>query len=351
MTILAMIPDRAAVDLVPSDANGNRRSRLAHFAEWLEVEGQPWYSPDLAAWRDSLAAAGLAPSSVGAYLSTVRGRYAELLREPGTRDALYALAGEALERMGQADNPANRAAFVGELERRLENALTPEAAPIQTVTRQDRPDSDGLRLTKEQADALLAAPGVETLRGLRDTALVALMLCTGIREAEVAGLDVADLRQRLGGELALHVRSGKGRKERLVPYGALEWVLAVVDKWREAAAIDAGPVFRGFYKGGRLRPQRLTTRQVQNILKGYPVMVEGELTAVRPHDLRRTYARRLYEAGVDILAIRDNLGHGDHKTTLRYIGALDVGRRRPPAVYSFDLGRLRAVAVQGRLDD
>ena len=45
------------------------------------------------------------------------------------------------------------------------------------------------------------------------------------------GLDVGDLRQRLGGELALHVREGKGARERLVPYGDLDWCLAVVDAW------------------------------------------------------------------------------------------------------------------------
>jgi site-specific recombinase XerD len=73
---------------------------------------------------------------------------------------------------------------------------------------------------------------------LRDTALIALMLCTGVREAGLCALQVRHFRLKLGGALALHVREGKGCAERLVPYGEPEWVLAVVDKWREAAGID-----------------------------------------------------------------------------------------------------------------
>ena len=71
---------------------------------------------------------------------------------------------------------------------------------------------------------------MDTLVGLRDMSLLAMMLCTGVREAELSALDVPDLRQKLGGALALHVREGKSCKERLVPYGELEWVLAVVDQ-------------------------------------------------------------------------------------------------------------------------
>jgi site-specific recombinase XerD len=178
-------------------------------------------------------------------------------------------------------------------------------------------DAQHLRLTAAQASRLMAAPGVRSLKGLRDTSLIALMLCTGIREGEASSLEVADLRQRLGGELALHVREGKGCKERLVPYGELQWVLAILDKWLEAAALGQGPAFRGFYKGHRkLRPGRLSVRGIQYLLGDYPVMVDGQLVTVNPHDLRRTYARRLYEAGVDLVAIQQNLGHADVKTTL-----------------------------------
>lgn len=121
-------------------------------------------------------------------------------------------------------------------------------------------------------DALLVAPGLDDLRGLRDTAVIALLLCTGLREGELHALEVRDLRQRLGGELALHVRKGQGCKERLVSYGELDWVLVVVDAWLEAAGLAKGPDFRGFYRGNQsLRPgvrQKLLNYPGARILGG-----------------------------------------------------------------------------------
>ncbi|MBN1137959.1 MAG: tyrosine-type recombinase/integrase [Anaerolineae bacterium] len=330
-----------SLNLAPTDADKHTRYRLGQFQAWLTAQGKPWHAPDLAAYRDAMLAGGKAPATVTAHLSTIRGRYAALLRRNTTRETLYGLASQALQETGQEDTPANRKAFVDEMLARLENAIDPQTAPVRITIRQDRPDADHLRLTAEQASVLMAAPGLGALQGLRDTGVVALMLCTGVREAELSALDVGDLRQRLGGELALHVREGKGRKERLIPYGELSWVLAIVDHWLTKAGIGNGPVFRGLHKGGqRLRPGRLSVRAIQYILAGYPLMVDGEMVTVRPHDLRRTYARRLYEAGVDLVAIQQNLGHADVKTTLGYIGALDASQRRAPAIYTFDLAQL-----------
>lgn len=154
----------------------------------------------------------------------------------------------------------------------LENALDPAAAPVTTKTSQDRPDAAQLRLTREQANALLVAPGLDDLRGLRDTAVIALLLCTGLREGELHALEVHDLRQELA---------------------------------------------------------------------RYPTVVNGARVRGKPHDLRRTYARRLYEAGMAPVEIQQNLGHADLQTTLGYIETLDAAQRRPPAVYAFDLSRLR----------
>jgi site-specific recombinase XerD len=326
------LPD--TFDLVPVGADKDARHRLTKFSRWMTTQGRGWHEPDLAVYRDHLLSR-YAPSTVQTHLATIRGRYREILRDNGTREVLYRLVSQIEER------PADRKALVDELLARIENGIDPQSATVKTKVRQDRPDSQHLRLTSEQASALMAAPGLTNLDGLRDTAVITVMLCTGIREAELSALSVQDLRQRLGGELALHVQDGKGRKERLIPYGELSWVLAVVDRWLAVAGIEEDHVFRGIYKGGqRLRPGRLSVRAIQYILASYPIMVDGELVTARPHDLRRTYARLLYEAGVDLVAIQQNLGHADVKTTLGYIGTLDAGRRRAPAIYSFDLARL-----------
>ena len=318
--------------LMVANATRDQRHRLAKYAGWLVQSATPWYRPDLAAYRDTLLGRGYKPSSASAHLSTVRSRYADLVRD---RDMFYAIAAT------QTGDPLERKAIVDEMVTRIENATAPAAAPVKQIIKQDVPDSAQVRLTSAQGSALMAAPGVGTLDGQRDTAAIALLLCTGIREAELRALDVDDLRQYLGGELALHVREGKGCKDRMVPYGELSWVLAIVDKWLDAAGVTDGAVFRGFFKGNRLlRPGRLSVRQVQNILSRYPVALNGHVVKVRPHDCRRTYARRLYDAGVDVVAIQQNLGHARLETTLGYIGPLDADRRRAPAVYTFDLTKL-----------
>jgi integrase len=78
---------------------------------------------------------------------------------------------------------------------------------------------------------------------------------------------------------------------------------------------------------------RLIVRAVQDIINRYPIVIDGQMLRVNPHDLRRTYARRLYDAGTLMLAIQQDLGHADHKTTEECIGTLDAGARKPPKLF------------------
>lgn len=311
--------------------------RFRVFIKWLDTNGRSWLKPNLGAYTDYLLNEytgrddkPLSPSTVKAHLSTIRGRYKAILRDNATRDLLY-------EFTSPKDSPSNRKALIDEVLERLKNAIEPENSKIQVVVSQDRPDDDHIRLTQEQASKLLSLPGTDSLIGLRDTCVIGLMLCTGIREGELCALDVVDLRRKLGGEIALHVRRGKGAKERLIPYGSLIWILDIVEQWLSNAGINNGAVLRGFYKGAkRIRPTRLTVRAINQILERYPVVIDGELRKINPHNLRRTYARRLYDSGMELLAIRDNLGHADSRTTLKYIGQMDVEARKPDAIYDFD---------------
>lgn len=332
-------PDNIRALLIPANANKDVRSRVGKFCDWLTTTGGKPFEPDLGAYRDDLLGR-LNAATVAAHLSTIRSQYARLLRNNHLRAELYTLAGANLVTQGHEDAPANRAAYVSEALERLRNAIDAKNSSVTVIKSQDRADAAQTRLTKSQAEALLTAPGVVPLERLRDTALIALMLCTGVREAEAINLEVADVRQQLGGELALHIRQGKGSKERLIPYGDLSWVLAVLDKWLAAAGITEGKVFRSFWHGGRVLRSELSLRAVENIVGKYPVMIKGTLRHVKPHDLRRTYARRLYEAGLDLMSISQNLGHASTKTTELYIGELGAARRRAPGVYSFDLSAL-----------
>lgn len=310
--------------LIPDDAGKDTRHRLAKYAKWLLATRRAWAMPDLHAYREHLLhEAGLSPQSVAVHLSTVRSRYRQLLLD---RSLFFALIPRQM-------SFTEHKALVDELVARIEAAIDPRSAPVSTRTIQDRPDSEHLRLTHDQARELLAQPDTTTLAGVRDRAIIATMLCTGIREAELCGLHVADLTQSLGGQIALHVRSGKGGKERLIPYGKMDWCLKEIRYWLRRAGIDSGPVFRGLRKGDHVRKHALNERTIQKILARYPVWVDGRLTTVTPHDCRRTYARWMYDAGMKVDAIRLNMGHETIEMTFRYIGPPDVTDRLPPGVF------------------
>jgi site-specific recombinase XerD len=362
---------RDPVVICPHDATGNQLSVLSEYSRYLATSGATWQNPDLCGFRDYLltrdetrdrtTATGktvrrrykpLSPASVRGALSIVRSRLADILRDGQTMALLLQQARQALVANGESATVADCKAMADLAVTRVRNAIDPKSAIVKVETIQDRTSTQvGIRLTREQASELLSSPGVGTLSSLRDTALLAVMLCTGTREKELCNLDVRDMRTRNeSGDLCLHIRHGKGNKSRLCPWGAGQWALAIVDRWRLAAGITKGAVFRGFYRGNaRLRPGRLSVRAVQIIIARYSVMIDGEQIELAPHDLRRTYARRCYDVGMDILAIQQNLGHADHKTTLRYIGALSGEKRRPPALYTFNLGDLERVTQQSAL--
>jgi hypothetical protein len=118
--------------LIPPNAGKDARYRLGKFATWLTKTGRQWYEPDLAGYRDELLDV-YAPSTISAHLSTIRARYQEILRDNGTRDSLYALAGERFPHMG-TDTPANRKAYVGEILARLSNAIDPKVSQVRQKT-------------------------------------------------------------------------------------------------------------------------------------------------------------------------------------------------------------------------
>ena len=309
--------------------------RLSTYINWMQESSIAWFAPDLETYREYLLnhyqgrdEKSLSPISVKAHLSTIRSRYKSILRNNKIRDYFYNNTSSDLL-------PSDRKALVDEVLERIRNAIDPENSVVKTTTKQDIHDDAHIRLTKQQVSELLSQPDTDTLIGKRDLAILALLLCTGIREAELCSLEVTDLTKTFGGELSLYVRHGKGSKERLIPYGHLVWGLKLTQEWLNSANIKSGSVFRGFYRGGkRTRPTPLTVRAINQILNKYLITADNKPRKIAPHDIRRTYARQLYESDMDILAIRDNLGHVDSRTTLKYIGTMDISQRRPADIYS-----------------
>jgi len=310
----------------------NELSRIRQFEVWLAEANISLLEADLGEYLAHLSSAerGLTPTSANAHLNSIRGRYRKMMRSEEYRHALAEIVAGAAERGEVVINSvSDQIALMNELERRIENRIFSDDIRAKVIKKQDVSDEEqGIRLTESQARMLLQTPDVRTVRGLRDAALISLMLCTGVREHELVAVQVNDLRQHYEGHLALRVREGKGAKQRLVIYGNLAWCLNYIELWLQRVNIKDGFVFRGFWGASeKIRPTGMSVRQVGRILQQYPVYINGEMVVVRPHDLRRTYARIQFDSGMEPEALQQNMGHASYATTLGYIGNLDAEKR------------------------
>jgi site-specific recombinase XerD len=338
------------------------KSRLDLFYYWLDTREARWHEVNLQDYAAYLVSdrrliggkpSPLSPASANAHLSTIRRQIKRIMGSPQTRRDLFSLASEKCIADGQEPTPANLAVYVDEIERGILYGIDPQNTTLKATKKQDKTDSEQTRLSFNQVNELLRAPSTAHANGLRDSAAIAMMVCTGLREQELCDLTVSDLRQTVDGVLSVLVREGKGKKQRAIPYGANEWVLHLIDTWLERVQADCGLtddsfVFRAVKKGGKVSTEALTTRSIQRIVKRYPIMIDGKRRAVKPHDLRRTCARRWYDDGMDLLSIQANLGHANIETTKGYIGETDMSSRQPTRGYEFDLEKL---TLQDKLID
>jgi site-specific recombinase XerC len=122
---------------------------------------------------------------------------------------------------------------------------------------------------------------------------------------------------------------GKGRKERIVPYGSK--AARALEAWRECRGGDAGALFVG-------RRGRLTPRAVYTIVRT-AARRAGITRKVSPHTLRHSFATHLLDGGADLRAIQELLGHSRLSTTQRYT---HVGAEHLLKVYESAHPRARA---------
>jgi integrase/recombinase XerC len=186
-------------------------------------------------------------------------------------------------------------------------------------------------LPEDDMTRLLSAPDTTTVGGRRDRAILELFYASGLRLSELVDLDLEDtsLSSRV-----VRVR-GKGGKERLVPFNrpAADAIRAMMaDRPRTPVEERSSPGRGKFSRLTRprqalflnLQGRRLTTRSVDRIVRRY--VREAALTrGISPHALRHTFATHLLQAGADLRAIQELLGHARLSTTQRYTH-LDVGR-------------------------
>jgi integrase/recombinase XerC len=167
-------------------------------------------------------------------------------------------------------------------------------------------------LSKDAANALMEFPDGDDESALRDRALLEVLYSTGARVSEVAALDEGDLMPAEG----LVRLQGKGRRERIVPIGAvaLDAIRAYHARRPAASRTGHGPNGRAVFtnrSGGRL-----TTRTLARIVARYSRRLPGG--AVSPHALRHSFATHLLDEGADLRAIQEMLGHASLNTTQKY---------------------------------
>ena len=263
----------------PALSEGTRRAYrldVDEFCAWLEARGTALEDVDVRAFVEYASKLGAA--------------------RPGRRPS----------KLAPATIARKLAAVRAFLRHALGAARVPDARVAPRRGRRLPETTQGADLDKE-----LAALEGEGPLALRNRALVELVYSAGLRSAEAVGLDLADVdfEQEL-----VHVRHGKGGKERVVPLGeeAAHWVSRYLHEARPALATGANDALFLSVRG-----HRLDTSTLRRL-------------APHPHRLRHAFATHLLEGGADLRTIQELLGHSSLSTTQIYS---HVDARRLRKVY------------------
>ncbi|MBV1961643.1 MAG: site-specific tyrosine recombinase XerD [Immundisolibacteraceae bacterium] len=166
-------------------------------------------------------------------------------------------------------------------------------------------------LSEEQVVALLAAPDIESAKGLRDRAMLELLYATGLRVSELIGLRDSQINLRAGIVRVM----GKGSRERIVPMGevAQQWLQRWLRQGRPELLLQASSdlLFPG-------RAGKMMTRQTfWHIIKRCAADA-GIGQQLSPHTLRHAFATHLLNHGADLRSVQMLLGHANLSTTQIY---------------------------------
>jgi integrase/recombinase XerD len=261
------------------------------------------YRSDLDAFGHFLAerrldAARVARSDLGRYLALARGRGLSARSASRALSAVRGFYGFAVANLGFAQDPTADVA----------NPKIGLALPK--------------GLSEGEVQALLDAPDTATPLGLRDRAMLELLYASGLRVSEIVGLprDAVDLASGI-----LRV-TGKGGKERLVPFGrsAARWLTRYLQSARPKLDRKRSP-----HLFLTARSALMTRQRFWQLIEGYgrKAGIAGRLA---PHALRHSFATHLLEHGADLRALQMMLGHADIATTQIYT---QVSRSRLRRVY------------------
>ena len=251
---------------------------VTDFASWFMAQSQPLCKATVNTYKSDLIERDLSASAINQKLTVVRKLVCEA-----------------------ADN--------GLLDQQTANAIS----RIKGVPR--RGTRLGNWLSEEESQELISLPDVATIKGLRDRAVMAVLIGCGLRRSEVAKLAFKQIQRREGRWVIVDV-DGKGHRLRSVPIPS--WVKKAIDAYVDQSHDRAGFVFRQTNKHGGTQGASISPDTVRLIVKHYGPMIGQPKLA--PHDLRRTFAQWLRREGVKIEQISVILGHESIVTTQKYLG-------------------------------
>ncbi|MDO5473312.1 MAG: tyrosine recombinase XerC [Akkermansia sp.] len=251
------------------------RRTLQQFREWMGPRFTNWTdcnSENFRGWLYEAMQQELKPASIRLRFAALRSLYTYLMRREGLRN----------NPLAEVTLPKARHSLPVHLSlRQMEDLLS---LPLRTPVDKKSPD----------------------WLPYRDAAILELFYSCGIRLSELVNLN-ADILQ--AGEDCVRVL-GKGRKERLVPVG--DYAREAIRNYRLRAGLDPhGPLFIS-----RLR-RRMTGRSVQLMLDKY-LRCSDLPFHISPHKLRHTFATHMLDAGADLRAVQELLGHASLSTTQIY---------------------------------
>jgi len=221
--------------------------------------------------KEWLTKKNLSPNSINTYLSTLKGVARELWKQKTISGDDYQHIKEACKVKGSR-LPTGRALKNGELLTLLNHCCKHGAI------------------------------------GHRNAAIIALGYGSGLRVSELAQVNAQDY---INGNFRI---IGKGNKERTNPIP--KKAQAVINKWLLWRGEHDGPLFVHFRRGDNITTKRLTTKAIGRIIK--ETAQKAGIDALKPHDLRRSFATSLIDNGVDLFTVQNLMGHSNLETTRRY---------------------------------
>ena len=318
---------RPAFTYEDDDVSASLKAQLAGFLEFLALNRavSPHtvraYESDITQFLAHVAAgSGRKRSELGpddVTLASLRGFLAELhargIARASVARKISAVRTFAryLRREGLLDNDPTTLVTAPRLEKRI-----PRHVGVDDMTR------------------FLETPDVSNILGRRDRAILEVFYASGLRLSELVGLDLDDL--NLSGRVVRVL--GKGRKERIVPFNTT--AAAALKAWLADRSAFPQPQRAGKSRRQKdplflnYRGTRLSTRSVDKLVRKY-VAACSTRYGISPHALRHSFATHLLEAGADLRAIQELLGHVQLSTTQRYTHVnaaqlLDVYRKSHP---------------------